>query len=350
LIGVLFMKTRCPHCQKMIETSADTNGMEVECPVCKQNFTVSPVLTVAENNTKKTVFLIVLIALLVAGIVGGSVYYLTAKETEKTEKSSKSKESKETEKSGSKKTSKKSTFTNAANETFTLPNGVKLEMVKVEPGSFTMSKRDGENFGSEVEHSKALTKAFYIGKYEVTQAQYEAVMGNNPSYFKGSNRPVEQVCWYEAMSFCEKMNQYAPKGWKFTLPTETQWEFAARGGNRSKGYKYSGSNNLDDVGWYDSNSGDTTHEVGGKTPNELGLYDTSGNVNEWCLDNWQSNSDETCAEFYRPYHDEDGSYRVFRGGGWRSLAEFCRSALRSGWSPGSRNSYIGFRLALVPVQ
>lgn len=332
------MKTRCPHCQKMMETSADTNGMEVECPVCKQNFTVSPVLTVAENNTKKTAFLIVLIALLVAGIVGGSVYYLTAKETKKSKKSS------------SKKTSKKSTFTSAANETFTLPNGVKLKMVKVEPGSFIMSKRDGENPSGEIEHKKDLTKTFYIGKYEVTQAQYEAVMGNNPSYFKGSNRPVEQVSWYEAMSFCEKMNQYAPKGWKFILPTETQWEFAARGGNRSHGYKYSGSNNLDDVGWYRSNSGDTTHEVGSKTPNELGLYDMSGNVYEWCLDNWQSNSDATRAEFDRPYHDEDGSSRVFRGGGWDSRAVYCRSAGRNGWDPGNGYDYLGFRLALVPVQ
>ena len=343
------MKTRCPHCQKMMETYADTNGMEVECPVCKQNFTVSPVLTVAENNTKKTVFLIVLIALLVPGIVSGSVYCLTAKETEKSKKSSKSIESKETEKSGSKKTSKKSTFTNAANETFTLPNGVKLEMVKVEPGRFTMSKRDGENESDEVAHSKTLTKTFYIGKYEVTQAQYEAVMGNNPSNFKGSNRPVESVSWREAMSFCEKMNQYAPNGWKFTLPTETQWEFAARGGNKSKGYKYSGSDNLDDVGWYDSNSGRTTHEVGGKTPNELGLYDMSGNVWEWCLDNYESKSNNTRAEFDRPYRDTDGSGRVFRGGSWSTDAKRCRSAYRLNWEPGNRYN-LGFRLALVPVQ
>ena len=238
------------------------------------------------------------------------------------------------------------------NGTVTLANGVKLEMVKVEPGTFTMSKRDGENATGEVEHRKTLTKPFYIGKFEVTQAQYEVVMGNNPSRFKGANRPVEQVSWHEAMNFCEKMNQYLPSAmrekWKFTLPTETQWEFAARGGNRSRGYKYSGSDNLDEVGWDSSNPG-TTHEVGGKAPNELGLYDMSGNVYEWCLDNSQSKSNNTRAEFDRSYSDSDDSYRVRRGGGYSGSAEFCRSAHRKNNGPGDRYNDLGFRLALVPV-
>ena len=237
------------------------------------------------------------------------------------------------------------------NGTVTLANGVKLEMVKVEPGTFTMSARDGENNKSEVAHTKTLTRPFYIGKYEVTQEQYEAIVGKNPSRFKGAKLPVEQVTWYEAMSFCEQLNQYAPQGWKFTLPTETQWEFAARGGNRSRGYKYSGSNNIDDVAWYDKNSNHKTHKVGGKSPNELGLYDMSGNVWEWCLDNCASKSNESQAEFSRSYSDSDGSRRVSRGGGWLNYARTCRSAVRLPWYPDRRRAYNkGLRVALVRVQ
>ena len=239
------------------------------------------------------------------------------------------------------------------NGTVTLANGVKLEMVKVEPGTFTMSKRDGENYGDEVEHTKTLTKAFFIGTTEVTNEQWCAVMKvSTPpsSKNKGDKYPVENITWYDAMKFCEKMNQYAPSGWRFTLPTETQWEFAARGGNKSKGYKYSGSNNLDRVGWYGGNSGSTTHPVGEKQENELGLYDMSGNVWEWCLDNWQDKSNNTRAEFVRAYSDTDGSDRVYRGGSWSGNARNCRSAYRGSWGPGIRFSYLGFRLALVPVQ
>ena len=215
-----------------------------------------------------------------------------------------------------------------------------------------MSKRDGENLDNEIEHPKTLTKPFYIGKYEVTQAQYQAVMGKNPSNFKGDNRPVEEVSWGEAMEFCEKMNKYAPPGWQFTLPTETQWEFAARGGNKSRGYKYSGSNTLGDVAWYLGNSGNTTHEVGSgnKVPNELGLYDMSGNVHEWCLDNYQKDSSKTTPEFTRAYRDSDGSYRVLRGGSWRYIARSCRSAFRDYDDPTSRSRSFGLRLALVQAE
>ncbi|MBQ9776256.1 MAG: formylglycine-generating enzyme family protein, partial [Lentisphaeria bacterium] len=249
------------------------------------------------------------------------------------------------------------------NGTVTLANGVKLEMVKVEPGTFTMSKRDGDNFSGEVEHQKTLTKPFYIGKYEVTQEQWYALMKSTirnqrdkakktswPLKGEGNKYPVYYVSWKEAMNFCEKMNQYAPAGWKFMLPTETQWEFAARGGKRSRGYKYSGSDNLDEVGWYENNSGDTAHEVGGKAPNELGLYDMSGNVWEWCLDNSQSKSNNTRAEFDRSYSDSDGTDRVCRGGGWLNYAKSSRSANRSNDGPGDRGNGLGFRLALVPVQ
>ena len=237
---------------------------------------------------------------------------------------------------------------------------VRFEMVKVVPGTFAMSKKDGANSDYEVEHTKTLTKDFYLGKYPVTQAQYKEIMGNNPSHFikKGLFRssdnpdyPVENVSWYDAMKFCEKMNQYAPSGWRFTLPTETQWEFAARGGNKSQGYKFGGSDNLDDVGWFMNNSGSSPHPVGEKQPNELGLYDMNGNVWEWCLDNWESKSNNTRAEFTRPYNDMDSSmHRVRRGGSWCYEDMCARSVYRSHREPGNSSNNLGFRIALVPVR
>ena len=242
-----------------------------------------------------------------------------------------------------------------------------------------MSKRDGENLDNEIEHPKTLTKPFYIGKYEVTQAQWKSLMGTDVHQQKkgnflgrvtgvGDNHPMYFVSWHEAMEFCEKMNKYAPPGWQFTLPTETQWEFAARGGNKSRGYKYSGSDNLDSVGWYYENSGDsrldgsswssdrlqqnncTTHVVG-KAPNELGLYDMSGNVWEWCLDNYQRDPSKTTPEFTLAYRDSDGgSQRVIRGGGWDCNAQSCRSAVRGSSSRADRHRYLGFRLALVQAE
>ena len=199
------------------------------------------------------------------------------------------------------------------------------------------------------EQEVSLTKDFYIGKYEVTQAQWKAVMGNDPAYFKGADRPVEQVSWNDAMAFCEKLNESgkAPKGWKFTLPTEAQWEFAARGGNKSKGYEYSGSNDLNEVAWYSNNS-DATHDVGEKKPNELGLYDMSGNVWEWCLDWYDGYGDKK--EVTDPTGPQDGSARVLRGGGWSKGAGYCRVAFRSSYLPDYRYYDFGFRLALVPVQ
>jgi len=257
----------------------------------------------------------------------------------------------------------------AGDKTIDLSNGVKLELVKVEAGSFEMSAKDGENDSNEVPHRATLTKDFYIGRTEVTQAQWKAVMGNNPSKSKGDDLPVEQVTWNEAMAFCEILNSTgkAPSGWKFTLPTETQWEFAARGGNKSKGYKYSGSNKADDVAWYYENSGDSrlddsswnvnnlnsnhckTHPVGQKKSNELGLYDMSGNVWEWCLDDWNRDSSRQKAEFTRG-NDQGGLARVFRGGSWFIYARECRSAARNGLGRGDRINNLGFRLALVPVQ
>lgn len=231
-----------------------------------------------------------------------------------------------------------------------LSSEVSIEMIKVEAGTFKMSKDDGKAQSNEVPHKATLTKDFYLGQTEVTQAQWRAVMGTNPSHFKGDDLPVEYVSWYDAMEFCEKLNEMGnvPKGWGITLPTETQWEYAARGGKKSKGYKYSGSNSIDEVAWYEDNSSET-HPVGQKKGNELGLHDMSGNVIEWCLDDWTDDSSKLAAEFERE-NDRSGSPKAMRGGGGKGYsAAGCRSASRDNDSPERRYKNVGFRLALVQV-
>jgi hypothetical protein len=168
---------------------------------------------------------------------------------------------------------------------------------------------------------------FYRGKYEVTQAQYKAIMGNNPSYVKGDNLPVEQVSWNDAQEFIKRLN--AKTGRNYRLPTEAEWESAAGGGTLTHNYDYSGSNSLDNVAWNTDNSGGRTHTVGTKAPNELGIYDMSGNVYEWCED--LSNS--------------SGSNRVLRGGGWYNVAALCRVSDRHDYTPDVRSGVLGFRLA-----
>ena len=244
----------------------------------------------------------------------------------------------------------------------TLPGGVQLKMIKVEPGSFMMGSENGESDEKPV-HRVTLTKPYYLGETEVTQAQWRAVMGTTveeqrdkadtswPLRGVGDNNPIYYVNWHEAMAFCQKLNDEgrAPRGWKFTLPTEAQWEYAARGGNKSRGYTYSGSNDVDDVAWYTSNSGNETHAVRQKGANELGLYDMSGNVYEWCLD-WYGSRSYSSGAVTDPQGPQSGSDRVLRGGGWHYSAQPCRSAYRFNYYPDSRNHYYGFRLALVPVQ
>ena len=172
-------------------------------------------------------------------------------------------------------------------------------------------------------------KSFHIGKYEVTQGQWVALMGSNPSCFKsGDNYPVEQVSWTDAQEFISRLN--AATGKNFRLPTEAEWEYAARGGNKSRGYEYSGSNNINDVAWYNGNSGKKTHPVGTKKPNELGLYDMSGNVWEWCQD----------------WYDVKQNYRVQRSGGWCHAVGCCRTEYRISYVPGFRDNSSGFRLVL----
>ena len=190
---------------------------------------------------------------------------------------------------------------------------------------------------------------FYIGKYEVTQAQWKAVMGastalSNPSYFKYCVQcPVENVSWNDAQEFIRKLNQMTGK--RYRLPTEAEWEYAARGGAESRGYKYSGSNNVGDVAWNVENSGSIIHPVGGKRANELGIYDMSGNVLEWCSDWFDSYSSQAQTN---PQGPNSGSTRVCRGGSWNLITRFCRVSYRLLNSPDYHNSYLGFRLVCEP--
>ena len=217
-------------------------------------------------------------------------------------------------------------------------------MVYVSGGTFIMGGTSEQ--GSEAESDEKPThnvtlSSYYICKYEVTQALWRAVMGSNPSYFKGDNLPVESVSWNDCQTFINRLNSYT--GRNFRLPTEAEWEFAARGGNYSRHYKYSGSNYIGDVAWYGDNSGNRTHPVGTKQANELGLYDMSGNVWEWCSDWYGSYSSYSQSN---PTGPNSGSYRVLRGGCWYSFARYCRSSFRFCGTPGDGHDFLGLRLVL----
>ena len=236
----------------------------------------------------------------------------------------------------------------ANSDYITIPvmDGISIDMVRVEAGTFTMGataemKKPRED-DEKPTHRVTLTNDYYMGKYEVTQALWQAVTGNNPSEFKGDNLPVEQVSWDDCQVFLSELNRITGK--TFRLPTEAEWEYAARGGNKSRGYQYSGSNNLSDVAWYEDNSGNKTHAVGTKQPNELGIYDMSGNVLEWCQD-WRgaySSSSQV-----NPTGANSGYYRVYRGGCFDSSAWGCRSSCRGGYTPDFRHHCgLGLRLVL----
>lgn len=220
--------------------------------------------------------------------------------------------------------------------------GVSFEMVRVEGGTFRMgatSEQEDEAHGDEKPVHSVTLSSYYIGKTEVTQALWQAVMGSNPSGFKGADLPVECVSWDDCQEFIQKLNSLT--GRNFRLPTEAEWEFACRGGNKSNGYKYSGSNDIDNVAWYDGYSG--AHPVGTKAPNELGIYDMSGNVWEWCSD-WYA--DYTSYSQTDPTGPQSGSSRVRRGGSWSYNAGYCRSSDRYDGNPTIRRSSLGLRLAL----
>ncbi len=223
-------------------------------------------------------------------------------------------------------------------------NGVSFEMVRVEGGTFRMgatSEQEDEADSDETPVHSVTLSSYYIGKTEVTQALWQAVMGSNPSNFKGSDLPVESVSWDNCQEFIQKLNRLTGRNFRF--PTEAEWEFACRGGNNSRGYKYSGSNDIDNVAWYDGNSGNKTHPVGTKAPNELGIYDMSGNVFEWCSD-WYA--DYTSYSQTDPTGPHSGACRVIRGGCWGSFVRNCRSSLRFNRYPSYRYDILGLRLAL----
>lgn len=226
-------------------------------------------------------------------------------------------------------------------------NGVSFNMVKVEGGTFMMGATDEQI--SEVAHyneypaHQVTLSSYCIGQTEVTQALWQAVMGNNPSSFSSDlNNPVEQVSWNDCQEFISKLNQMTGK--TFRLPTEAEWEYAARGGNKSQGYIYAGSNDIDEVAWYSDNNGEYTNLVATKAANELGLYDMSGNVYEWCQDRFGYYSSEAQIN---PTGPSSGNYRIFRGGGWNQPARDCRVSHRYYNIPDGFWYNVGLRLVLV---
>lgn len=229
-------------------------------------------------------------------------------------------------------------------------NGVSFKMIKVEAGTFTMGMLDGDALADssrEIQHEVTLTKDFYLAQTECTQELWTAIMGDNPSRYQGMTRPVENVEWEEAKTFIKKLNNLT--GEQFRLPTEAEWEYAAKGGSKSHGYIYAGSNSIDDVAWYADNMPDKddpdfgTHPVGKKKPNELGLYDMCGNVWEWCEDHFTlyTNVPQTDPLMV----DEPNYLHVFKGGEWDFMDYYCRSSYHD--LPGNVFYEIGFRLCLT---
>lgn len=230
----------------------------------------------------------------------------------------------------------------ANNLTFTV-DGVSFTMVYVPGGTFTMgatSEQGSDAAGDEKPTHSVMLSSYYIGQTEVTQALWTAVMGSNPSYFKGDSRPVEYVSWNDCQTFISLLN--AKTGKNFRLPTEAEWEYAARGGH-SGGSKYAGSDNINNVAWYGDNSGVEIHNVATKSPNGLGIYDMSGNVWEWCQD-WYG--DYISSSQTNPKGPSNGAFRVIRGGSWDNDAGYCRVSNRNGRTPSDSIDYLGLRLVL----
>lgn len=233
--------------------------------------------------------------------------------------------------------------------TFSLMNGT-LKMVAVEGGSFKMGATD-EQLGDAQDDEKPAhpvrLSRFYIGEVPVTQKLWVNIMKENPSIYKGGELPVENITKDECTVFIERLNRILSsqlKNMRFSLPTEAQWEYAARGGEKSKGYKFSGSNIIDEVAWYRQNSGDRTHPVAQKRPNELGIYDMSGNVSEWCLDEYANYTEK--AQENPISMSSNSQYYSTRGGDRYDNENHCRVSSRSSRLPENKSSYTGFRLVL----
>lgn len=249
-------------------------------------------------------------------------------------------------------TTRLSSGTSGSTITIPVKDGISIEMVKVEAGTFVMgATREGMIYEKMDKkelpaHKVSLTKEYFIGKFEVTQLLWNTIMENNPSKNKGEKLPVEQVSWNDCQIFIAKLNRIT--GRKFRLPTEAEWEYAARGGNKSKGYLYSGSDIAEDVAWYNAVSGRRigsghSHKVGAKHANELGLFDMSANVYEWCQDFWVEYNNQ---EQIDPVGPQKGINHVYRGGSWYTDVYKCYPSWRDYGNPDLRRDDLGFRLAL----
>ncbi len=242
-----------------------------------------------------------------------------------------------------------------AAEAVTVP-GLGLELAPIPAGNFTMGSPRSEMGRNPDEGPMmlvTLTRNFWLGKYEVTQGQWQALMGANPSYFHGDGQlPVENVSWDDACGFCKKLTAQEqaagrlPAGYEYRLPTEAEWEYACRAGTTTRYYTGDTDSDLGAAGWYGGNSGKTTHMVGQKQPNAWGLYDMHGNVWEWCRDWYGSYKPAVIAD---PAGPGRGTFRVVRGGGWLRSASASRSASRDHHNAGYRFDNVGFRVALAPV-
>jgi len=338
-------------------------------PEIEASLPVSPVVEAKNNEPKRQdrekpksrfpVFLVVLILF----AVGGLAYWTTSRSDRSTETAAQSTASasqassqttttvtappKTTTSSSSVSMSKSAGPVAGRDWVLPLPNGGSIRMKWIAPGSFQMGSNDGDSNEKPV-HRVTLSEGYHLGATEVTQGQWEAVMGSNPSKFKGRDLPVESVSWDDAMSFCRKLTERErsagrlASGYAYTLPSEAQWEYACRAGTTGA---YAGD--LDSMGWYDGNSGGKTHAVGTKRANGWGLYDMHGNVWEWCSDWYRAYPSGYVVD---PTGASSGPFRVFRGGSWFSNASYCRSANRSGFVPGFRDNFLGFRLVHSSVQ
>jgi formylglycine-generating enzyme required for sulfatase activity len=231
-----------------------------------------------------------------------------------------------------------------------LANGIRLEMVSLPAGKFLMGSPDSDPDAYDYEKPQHQVKvnSFAIGKYPITQAQYQAVIGYNLSHFKNNpQNPVEMVSWNDAQAFCQKLSQIT--GRTYRLPTEAEWEYACRAGTTTRYYFGDNANQLGNYAWYSGNSNRTTHPVGQKKPNGWGIYDMSGNVWEWCEDDWHDSyigapNDGTA---WLDNNNRYQSSKCLRGGSWDNFPVNCRSAFRYGYIPVDRINYLGFRVACV---
>jgi len=226
---------------------------------------------------------------------------------------------------------------------------IEPEMIAIRGGTFLMGSKEDS---SEKPIHQVTVPAFALGKYPITQEQYQAVMGTNPSYFKGAKNPVESISWNDAVEFCRKLSQKTGK--KYRLPSEAEWEYACHAGIQTKYYfgnKYcfgDDEGRLKDYAWYSENSGETTHPVGKKKKNAFGLYDMHGNVWEWCSDRWHENYNKAPTDG-RSWETGTVQKRVLRGGSCYNFARYCRSANRLGFDADGCNYYYGFRVVCVPL-